>query len=57
MTDTQKIEKALAEFAEHQARGAAYFKASMEYAKSLGRGDATAAERINLVSLKDAYYA
>lgn len=57
MTTAQKIEAAQVEFKEHQARGAAYFSASKAYAKALGRGDATSAQRLELLALKAAYYA
>ena len=57
MTFEQQFKAAADEFKAHQARGAAYFKASGEYAKALGYGTATRTKRLELVALKEAYYA
>lgn len=54
---TAKHNESLLAFHKHQAAQAAYFGASMEYAKALGYGTATRAQRLELVRLKDAYYA
>ncbi len=57
MTFEQKIKAAADEFKAHQAAQAAYFAASNAYARALGNGSATEAQRLELVALKKAYYA
>lgn len=57
MTTAQKIEAAAADYAAFRAAQGAYYSASMAYARALGAGTATEAQRLELGALKAAYEA
>ena len=51
------IEAAAADYRAFQKAQADYYSASLAYARSLGAGTATKAQRLALVSLKETYEA
>ena len=56
MTIEAKIEAAQKAYAKFRKLQGEYFQKSADYARALGAGTATEAQRLNLVAAKDAYY-
>lgn len=57
MTTEQKMEKAAASYERFRKAQAAFYSARMDYARALGAGTATEAQRRALERLKAAYKA
>ena len=57
MTTEAKIEAAQKSYAKFRKLQGEYFQQSADYARALGAGTATEAQRLKLVAAKYAYYA